>query len=128
MLDLTIVGLLFVPTIQTFVVNKVTNSLSEQWGSDLSIKDVHITPTLKLVLHEVKIGDHHQNDMIAVSTLKGRLRALSLKPFKLKFGTLELDDANVVLRTYSGEDKVNISIWAKNFKKKEAARQLFSPF
>ena len=32
-LDLLLVGLLFVPAIQTFVVHKVTESLSNAWGT-----------------------------------------------------------------------------------------------
>ena len=63
-LDLLLVGLLFVPAIQTFVVHKVTESLSNAWGTEISIGDVRITPTLKLVAHEVAIKDHHDENMI----------------------------------------------------------------
>ena len=63
-LDLLLVGLLFVPAIQTFVVHKVTAVLSEKWGTEISIGDIHITPTFKLVAHEVAIKDHHDENMI----------------------------------------------------------------
>ncbi len=118
-LDITVVGLLFVPSIQTFVVNKITHSLSENWGTEISIQNVRITPTLKIVAHEVKIDDHHHNGMITAETLKARLLSFSIKPLKLRFGALQLDDADVVLRTYQGEDRVNIAIWAKMIQKKE---------
>ncbi len=118
-LDLLIVGLLFVPPIQQFVVNKVTQVLTDKWGAEISMKDVYLTPTLKLVAHDFRIQDLHHNDMIFVGTTKGRLTGISLDPFKLKFGKIHLDHGNVVLRTYSGEDSVNISLWAKVFPKKE---------
>ncbi len=116
-LDLLIVGLLFVPAIQTFAVNKLTQSISEKWGSEISIKDIHITPTLQLVAHDFRIHDTHHNDMIYVGTVKGRLNSFSLKPLKLKFGKVHLDHGNVVIRYYAGDDGVNIAIWAKKFHK-----------
>ncbi|MCQ2283613.1 MAG: translocation/assembly module TamB domain-containing protein [Bacteroidales bacterium] len=125
LLDLTVVGLLFVPAIQTYAVNKITQSISEKWGTELSIKDVHITPTLKLVAHDVCIQDTHHKDMIRVSTVKGRLLSFTIKPLKLKFGNLDLDHADVVLRKYAGEENANISLWAKNIKKEKKKKGTF---
>ena len=115
-LDLLLVGLLFVPSIQTFIVHKVTEYLSDKWGTELSIGDVHITPTLKLVCHEVAIKDHHNENMIYSGTVKGRLRSLKTKPFQLGLGNVEFDDLDVVLRTYKDEETINIAVWAKKFK------------
>lgn len=118
-LDLAVVGLLFVPSVQTFVVGKVTDKLTEKWGTEISMKDIHITPTLKLVAHDFRICDHHHNDMIYVGTVKGRLQYFSLKPLKLVFQEIDLDKANVVVRKYSGEKSVNFSVWAKVFPHKK---------
>lgn len=125
LLDLTLVGLLFVPAIQTFAVNKVTQALSEKWGTEISMKDIRITPTLKLVAHDFRIRDHHNNDMIYVGTVKGRLLSFRLKPTKLKFGHIDLDHANVVIRKYKGENVVNISKWAKVFHKENRTPKSF---
>ena len=116
-LDLLLVGLLFVPSIQTFIVHKVTESISNAWGTEISIGDVHITPTLKLVAHEVAIKDHHNENMIYSGTVKGRLRSIKTKPsFKLGLGDVEFHDLDVVLRTYKDETSINIAQWAKKFK------------
>ena len=115
-LDLLLVCLLFVPAIQTFVVHKVTESLSKAWGTEISIGDVHITPTLKLVAHEVAIKDHHDENMIYSGTVKGRLRGIKTKPVRLRLGDVEFKDLDVVLRTYKGEDSLNIAKWAAVFK------------
>lgn len=120
-LDLLLVGLLFVPAIQTFVVHKVTDALSKKWGTEISIGDIHITPTLKLVAHEVAIKDHHHENMIYAGTVKGRLRGIKTKPFKLNLGDVEFHDIEVMLRTYKDEDIINISKWAKNFQSKPGA-------
>lgn len=122
LLDLLLVGLLFVPSIQTYAVNRITQSLSDKWGTEISMADVHLTPTLNLVAHDFRICDHHDNDMIFVGTVKGRLLSFSLKPTKLKFRSVVLKNADVVLRTYTGEKSVNISIWAKKFKKEKKSK------
>lgn len=114
-LDLLIVGLLFVPSIQTFVVHKVTESLSKSWGTEVSIKDIRITPTLKLVAHEVAIKDHHNENMIYSGTLKFWLRALHLEPMHLGLRNVEFDDLDVVLRIYKGEEDNNMYQWCEVF-------------
>lgn len=112
-LDLLLVGLLLVPPIQTFVVHKVTDALTQKWGSGISIEKVRITPTLKVVAHEVAIKDHHQENMIYAVKVKARLRKLSFKqPFTLGLGDVEFDQPDIVLRTYKGEDIINIAKWS----------------
>ena len=118
-MDLLLVGLLFVPAIQTYIVNKITQSFSEKFGAELSIKDVRLTPSLRLVAHEVRICDTHNNDMIYVGKVNARIRGISLKPFKLKFGNVTLEDGDVVIRKYLGDDSVNIALWAHRFPKKD---------
>lgn len=119
------VGLLFVPAIQTFAVNKLTQNISEKWGTEISMKDVHVTPSLKLVVHDFRIQDNHHKDMIFVGTVKGRLLSFSLKPIRLKFGNINLDKADVVIRKYAGERSVNIAIWAEKFKKEKKVKNTF---
>ena len=114
-LDLLIVGLLFIPSIQTFVVHKVTESLSESWGTEISIKDIRITPTLKLVAHEVAIKDHHNENMIYSGTVKCWLRKFRLEPMHIGLLNVEFDDLDVVLRYYKGEDINNMSKWCEVF-------------
>ena len=125
-LDLLLVGLLFVPAVQTFVVHKVTESISEKWGTEISIGDIHITPTLKLVAHEVAIKDHHNENMIYSGTVKGRLRSLQTKPVKLGLGDVEFEDLDVVLRTYKDETTINIAKWAEKFKTDKKKKQPFT--
>ncbi|MBR6903564.1 MAG: hypothetical protein IKN32_01785, partial [Bacteroidales bacterium] len=115
-LDLLLVGLLFIPAIQTFVVHKVTESLSKAWGTEISIGKVRITPTLKLVAREVAIKDHHRENMFYSGTVKGRLRGIKTQPFRLRLGDVEFKDLDVVLRTYKGEDTINVAKWASVFK------------
>lgn len=112
-LDLLLVGLLLVPPVQTFVVHKVTDALTQKWGTEISIGKIRITPTLKVVAKEVAIKDHHQENMIYSVGVKARLRKLSVKqPFTLGLGDVEFDQPDIVLRIYKGEDTINIAKWS----------------
>lgn len=118
-LDLILVGLLFVPPIQEKVVGMVAETLSEKWNSRITIGHIYLSPTLKLTVEDLVIRDHHDNSMIAAGKLKSRFTTLKFSPFKLGFSDIESDKINVTIRKYEGDDAVNISIWARNFKKKK---------
>ena len=118
-LDLILVGLLFVPPIQEKVVGVVAETLSEKWNSRITIGHIYLSPTLKLTVEDLVIRDHHDNSMIAAGKLKSRFTTLKFSPFKLGFSDIESDKIRVNIRKYKGDDAVNISIWARNFKKKK---------
>lgn len=114
-LDLLVVGLLLVPPVQNFVVHKVTDALTQKWGTEISIGKIRITPTLKVVAKEVAIKDHHQENMIYSVKVKARLRKLSFKQaFTLGLGDVVFDQPDIVLRIYKGEDTINIAKWSHN--------------
>ncbi len=123
--DLLLAGLFLIPAVQTFAVNKITEKVSQIWGTGISLKHVRLSPTLHVVADELHIEDHRQQDMIYVGKVKCRLAGLGLKPFKLKFGSVTLSDADVVLRTYSGDTTVNIAAWAAKFKKNDNSSSSF---
>lgn len=116
-LDLTLVGLLFVPSIQNALVSFVTTKVSDAWQSEISIDNIYITPTLKVKAKGVKIMDMRHKEMIVVDGLSGRLNSVKLSPFELRFNVIEADNAQVILKKYKGSDRVNIAEWAQKFKK-----------
>lgn len=124
-LDLIVVGLLFVPPIQEKVVGVVADKLSEKWNSRITIGHIYLSPTLKLTVEDLVIRDHHDNSMIAAGELKSRITKLKFSPFKLGFSGIESDRIDVTVRKYEGDDAVNISVWAQNFKKKKTATEPF---
>ena len=118
-LDLLLVSLFFIPPIQQAVVNKVTSILSTNWGSDINIDKIYVTPTLKIAFEGLTINDNQQNEMIKVAQAKARLRQISFAPFTLSFFTLEVDHADVILTKYTGDESVNIGLWARKLKKND---------
>lgn len=124
-LDLLLAGLLLIPAVQTFAVNKITEKVSQSWGTGISLKHVRLSPTLHIVADELHIEDNRQQDMIYVGKVKCRLTGLGFNPFKLKFGSVTLSDADIVLRTYSGDTTINIAAWAAKFKKNDNTSSSF---
>lgn len=124
-IDLIVVALVFIPPIQNGIIQKVSSVLSENWNSEISVKKIYLTPTLKLVFEDFVIKDLHANDMIRVDEGKARLKSFGLKPVKLSFSNLEVSGADVTLRKYVGEESVNIGLWARQLRKKEKEKSGF---
>ena len=119
-LDLLVVGLFFIPPVQNYVISKVTGFISEKWGAEIGASRIYVTPTLRLAADDFVIKDLHNQPMIYVKNVKGRFKSLKTKPFTLSFYSITATEADVTLKTYEGEDKVNISAWAKKISKPKA--------
>ena len=116
-LDLAIVGLFFVPSVQNYVISKVTGLISEKWGAEIGVSRIYVTPTLRLAADDFVIKDLHNQPMIYVKHVKGRFKKLKTKPFTLSFFSVTATEADVTLVTYEGDTMVNISAWAKKISK-----------
>lgn len=124
-LDLLVVGLIFVPPIQEKIVGVVTEKLSEKWNSKITIGHIYLSPTLKLYVEDFTIHDAHGNPMLGAKKLKSRLTSLQLDPIKVGLSDIDSEGLKVIVRKYKGDDAVNISLWAKNFKKEKKNPQPF---
>lgn len=124
-LDLTVVGLLFIPKVQNFVIHEVTRFISKQWGAEISIGEVHITPSLNVTASDVVIKDIRNNPMISVEHVTSRLSGFSTKPTTLKLGYANAQHAVVSLVTYEGDSVVNISRWAAQIAKPKKEPSIF---
>ena len=124
-LDLLIVALIFVPPIQQYALLKVSKLLTNITGGEVTVSKIYLTPFFTLKAKDVAIKDHHYNNMIFASTLKGRINLAKTGKGQVCLSFAELDEGEVVLRKYSGEDNVNIAIWAKGFKKEKKKEQKF---
>jgi hypothetical protein len=111
-----VVGLCFVPSIQEYLVHKVTELVSQQWQSNIHISKIYISPTLEVVFSDLVINDTRQRPMISVKKTKGRIKTVKLKPFTLHFFSIHAEGADVDLIKYTGDESVNVALWARKFK------------
>ena len=124
-LDLLIVGLFFVPSIQNYVISKVTGLISEKWGAEIGVSRIYVTPTLRIVADDFVIKDLHDQPMIYVKKVKGRFKKLKTKPLTLSFHSVTATEADVTLVTYEGDTTVNISAWVKKISKPKKTHKDF---
>ncbi|MDR0207184.1 MAG: translocation/assembly module TamB [Bacteroidales bacterium] len=114
-LDLLLVTLILIPPIQQFTLLKASRFLTNITGGEITINKIYLSPTLILNAKNVAIKDHHGNNMIFASKLKGRINYAQTGKGRITLSFAKLDEGEVVLRKYSGEESVNIAIWAKGF-------------
>ena len=124
-LDLLIVGLFFVPSVQNYVIGKVTGFISEKWGAEIGVSRIYVTPTLRIVADDFVIKDLHDQPMIYVKKVKGRFKKLKTKPLTLSFYSVTATEADVTLVTYEGDTTVNISAWVKKISKPKKTHKDF---
>ena len=123
--DLLVVALIFVPPIQQFTVLKVSKVLTDLTGGEITVDKIYLSPFLTLTAKNFAIKDHHYNNMIFASTLKGRINFYKTSKEIVCLSFAELDDGEVVLRSYESEEQVNIAIWAKGLKKNKEKKSNF---
>ena len=124
-LDLLIVGLFFVPSVQNYVIGKVTGLISEKWGAEIGVSRIYVTPTLRIAADDFVIKDLHNQPMIYVKNVKGRFKKLKTKPLTLSFFSVTATEADVTLVTYEGDTTVNISAWVKKISKPKKTHKDF---
>ena len=100
--------------VQTFMARKASQWLTQKGGMKVQIARIELDPPLRFVLYDVLIRDHHQNPMIAVRRLRTSLAWNHIQdiPEVIRFGATDLDEFNVELRQYEGEETLNINRWA----------------
>jgi hypothetical protein len=124
-LDILIVTLILIPPVQQFVLLKVSKLLTNITGGEITVDKIYLSPTLTLNAKNFAIKDHHSNNMIFATKLKGKINIAKSGKGQICLSFAKLDNGEVALRKYAGEDSVNIAIWAKGFKKEEKKEPKF---
>ena len=124
-LDLLIVTLIIIPPIQQFIVLKASKILTNITGGEITVDKIYLSPTLTLTAKNFAIKDHHHENMIFATKLKGRINLAKTLKGQVCLSFAQLDDGEVMFRKYQGEEKVNISVWAYGLKKEEKKESKF---
>ena len=114
-----------IPSVQTFVARKLTDSLRESKNVDISVGRVGLTYSGKLKLQDVLILDHHQDTLIYAEKI--RTAATSLKSIYNNnpvFGATMATGLSMDMKVYEGEERDNLNVFLKKLKsqkKKESS-------
>lgn len=106
-----------IPAVQTSVANRLANSINEKNNVDLSIGRVKLTYSGKIELDEVLAKDHHKDTLIFAEEIRTSVLSLSaLLDVTPMFGSTMLEDLQVHMKIYEGENQDNLGIFLDKFK------------
>mgnify|MGYP006188577073 CR=1 FL=1 len=108
--------LLSLPVVQTKIGSYVTNSLNEDFGTDINIQKVSISVFGTVNLKEVLIRDHHKDTLIYVNRLQTKIQNFKkIINGDLLFGAIKLDHVLFNLKTYKNEKNTNLDYFVSAF-------------
>ena len=111
-------GLLSIPSIQTFLGEYSTKRINKKFGTDINIKKVTFNFSGEIELNNILVNDHRRDTLIFIKQLKSSLtRAFNIYENKLIFEEINLDGLLFNIKTYKSENKSNINIFAEKFKR-----------
>ncbi len=116
LLLITIVIILSIPSVQTYVAKKVTSSLNESYGTDINIDRLGLNWKGEVDIRGVLINDHHADTLIYAKELQTNIVNFSnLIVGDLGFGNIDLKNAKLYVTTYEGEETDNLYVFSEKF-------------
>ncbi len=107
---------LSLPVVQTKIAKYVTTELNKDFGTNISIEQVAISPFGGIKFKKVLILDHHQDTLIYSNRIKTTiLNGKKLLNGDLIFSDLHLDVLVFNLKTYKKEKLTNLDIFINAF-------------
>ncbi len=107
---------LSLPFVQTKIAHYVTETLNEDYGTDINVDQVAISIFGGVKLKTVLIRDHHKDTLIYANTIKTNILSFKkLKTGDLIFGDIAADKLFFNLKNYKNEKESNINVFVKLF-------------
>ncbi|MEZ4779353.1 MAG: translocation/assembly module TamB domain-containing protein [Flavobacteriaceae bacterium] len=111
-----LVIILSIPAVQTKIAKRVTESLNETYGTDITIERLGLNWKGEVDIRNVFIRDHHKDTLIYTEILQTNILSIKkLMDGDLDFGFLALENTALFVTTYKDEPTDNLSIFAEKF-------------
>ncbi len=95
------------PFVQSWVVGKITNSLSETLETEVSIKSVNLSWSGKMKLNDILIKDKQSDSLFFIHQLQLKLLSYNKEGKKAIVGNVVIKDPLVNFRQRTGDDELN---------------------
>jgi len=99
--------LISMPFVQSWVVGKITNSLSETLETEVSIKSVNLSWSGKMKLNDILIKDKQSDSLFFIHQLQLKLLSYNKEGKKAIVGNVVIKDPLVNFRQRTGDDELN---------------------
>ncbi|WP_460546583.1 hypothetical protein, partial [Glycomyces halotolerans] len=101
-----------IPSVQTYVAKKVTDSVNKNKNVNISIGSVGLTYGGKIRLGDVLIRDHHEDTLIFSDRVKTSVTSLSsIFNNSPTLGNTTANQLQLDLKIYEGETQDNLNIF-----------------
>ena len=84
----SVVGLLHLKSVQTYIISKVTNKLSKEWQTDVHIAQFHYRPLSHLVVDSIYLSDQQKDTLAYIEQIDLRFDPLALGDMQLEIEQL----------------------------------------
>ena len=118
-----VVFILMLPVVQTFLGQRFTQHLNEQFGANIEISNIQVSPFGYVKLHDILAYDHKQDTLLYAGYV--RLNTLRLKAVlqgNNNLGNIFLKDVLFNSTTYENENKSNVSQFFNRFNTDERTK------
>ena len=116
------IGLLFAlryPTVQTYISQKIAHYLSEELGTEISVKNVYFKPFRSLEIQQFTIHDRQGNTLVAAKRAEASISLTAIWDNKINIQKLLLEDASVHYEIYADSSNASFLIDYFNPQKKQ---------
>ena len=96
------------PIFQKFTIRIAGGYLSQKTGTEIQIGSLNISPNFTIHIDQLSVKDLKDNNLLKVKTLKVHPLMEDIIHGNINIDRIELEDAEVNLITYKGEDKMNL--------------------
>lgn len=116
LLFIVLVLVFSIPSVQTFFGRYATKRINATYGTSINVEKVGLQFNGDLELKNILIKDHFNDTLIAARELNSSiLNFTKLNDNKLIFGGIDLYGLLLNIKTYKGEEKSNLDIFADSF-------------
>jgi uncharacterized protein involved in outer membrane biogenesis len=112
----SIVGVLHIKGVQTYIVGKIAEQFSEQLNVDASIASFHYRPLSHLALDSVYLSDQKHDTLAYIEQLRLEFAPLALREQRINIQELRLQNPYVNLQSTS-DSTLNIQFLIDIFKR-----------
>lgn len=107
---------LSLPFVQTKIARYATNTLNEDFGTNINIDKVAISIFGSVKLKGVLVLDHHGDTLVSANRIQTNVLSFkNIAKSNLQFGTLKADALTFHMKTYKGEKTSNLDVFVKAF-------------
>ena len=101
------------PIVQTKLAKYATNSLNEEFGTNINIERVRFSPfTLGATIKDIYVEDYRQDTLVYIQKLTTSIINLrKMIDGDMEFGVIDVDGLFLDMKTYEGENFTNLDVF-----------------